>query len=400
MRALVASLYDGPIFDNMASVIVPNDESLLPAVWAFCSSPEYNLEVRRINQKVQVANRTFVKVPFDLDRWTKVAQEKYPHGLPKPYSDDPTQWVFHGHPCRSVVWSDQTKHLKEGPLRVDATVLQVAVARLVGYRWPAEPDADLELSEESRTIATSCGSLLPLADTDAIVCVPSVRGEPAAVDRLEQLLAAAYGKAWSADTLSQLLAQCDNAGGTLETWLRDKFFAQHCKLFQHRPFVWHIWDGLPDGFAALVDYHRLDRKTMETLIYAYLGSWISRQRQDLASRIDGTSERLEAALQLQERLKLILEGEKPYDIFVRWKPLSQQPIGWDPDLNDGVRMNIRPFVTAHVLRFDKKPQLSVTWDKDRGKDVEAAPWFKVFRGERINDHHTTLDEKRAARKEE
>src|SRR5690554_7589509 len=38
---------------------------------------------------------------------------------------------------------------------------------------------------------------------------------------------------------------------SLSLWLRDKFFEQHCKLFQHRPFIWHIWDGLKDGFSVL-----------------------------------------------------------------------------------------------------------------------------------------------------
>ena len=69
---------------------------------------------------------------------------------------------------------------------------------------------------------------------------------------------------------------------------------------------------------------------------------------------------------MQEKLKLILAGEPPYDIFVRWKPLSEQPIGWNPDLNDGVRMNIRPFVEAGVLR--KNP--NIKWTKDRGKEPE------------------------------
>jgi len=399
MGDLYATMYSGDLYDENTVSLIPTESWSLPAIWVFCSDSTYRAEVRKINQALKVRG-DLVQVRFDLDHWTKLAREKYPHGLPKPYSDDPTQWVFHGHPCRSVVWSDETKQLKEGPLRVDATVLQVAVARLVGYRWPAELDASLELSEQSRAVLQACNSLLPFADSDGIVCIPSVRGEPAAADRLQSLLAASYGKAWTADILSQLLAQCNSTGNTLDSWLREKFFVQHCKLFQQRPFVWQIWDGLPDGFGALVDYHRLDRKTMETLIYTYLGSWIARQRQDLASRIDGTSERLQAALQLQQRLKLILEGEKPYDIFVRWKPLSQQPLGWDPDLNDGVRMNIHPFVTAHVLRYDKKPQLNVTWDKDRGKDVESAPWFKVFGGERINDYNTMLDEKRAARKEQ
>ena len=67
--------------------------------------------------------------------------------------------------------------------------------------------------------------------------------------------------------------------------------------------------------------------------------------------------------QVQDKLKLILEGEARYDIFVRWKPLEQQPIGWDPDLNDGVRLNIRPFVKADVLR--KRP--NIKWGIDRGE---------------------------------
>ena len=94
--------------------------------------------------------------------------------------------------------------------------------------------------------------------------------------------------------------------------------------------------------------------------------------------VDGAQTRLAAAQDLKSRLELILEGEAPYDIFVRWKPLAEQPIGWNPDLNDGVRLNIRPFMTAEVLRHNKKPKLNINWDKDRGKDVESAPWFTVF----------------------
>jgi hypothetical protein len=46
---------------------------------------------------------------------------------------------------------------------------------------------------------------------------------------------------------------------------------------------------------------------------------------------------------------------------VRWKPLHEQAIGWHPDLNGGVRMNIRPSVKADILR--KMP--NVNWTKDR-----------------------------------
>jgi hypothetical protein len=69
-------------------------------------------------------------------------------------------------------------------------------------------------------------------------------------------------------------------------------------------------------------------------------------------------------------------------------------VGWEPDLNDGVRLNIRPFVTAGVLRRNPK----IHWRKDKGKDVPRSPWYGRFGGERINDHHLRLEEKREARR--
>ena len=411
------------ILEKMLLRLFLNNPAHLPAIWCFCSSPDYNEAVRQIDQSLKVTNATLVKVPFDLDHWSKVAEEKYPNGLPKPYSDDPTQWIFHGHPCGSVVWDEEQKRTVHGPLRTDDTVLQVAVARLLGYRWPAELDAEMELADEQREWVSRSQvlSLTPtpfpegegLVDEDGIVCIPPVRGEAAASDRLLNLLAAAYnqlpsplgrggeGEGWSNDVLAELLNNAGHAGKSLEAWLRDKFFTQHCKLFHHRPFIWHIWDGLPDGFAALVNYHKFDAKLLETLIYTYLGDWISRQKQDIVSGVDGAEEKLAAAGNLKKKLELILEGEAPYDIFVRWKPIEQQPIGWEPDLNDGVRLNIRPFMTvpdvkkkgAGVLR--DKP--NIKWNKDRGKDVESAPWYHIFNGDRINDHHLSLAEKRAVR---
>ncbi|MGE4531462.1 MAG: hypothetical protein AB7C98_09085, partial [Acidithiobacillus sp.] len=387
----------GELYDQNAAVIVASDSNHLPAIFCYAEDPALHKEVRQIDKIVGVTPATFLKIPFDLDHWTKVAEEKYPNGLPKPYTDDTTQWIFHGHPCGSVIWEEKKKWTAHGPLRTDDTVLHVAVARLLGYRWPAELDTNMELADEQREWVKRCEALAGCADDDGIVCIPPVRGEASASDRLLNLLAAAYGDTWSNDTLAALLKSADHAGKTLETWLREKFFIQHCKLFQHRPFIWHIWDGLRDGFAALVNYHKLDAKLLETLIYTYLGDWISRQKQDIASHVDGAQERLAAAEALKKKLELILKGEAPYDIFVRWKPLEKQPIGWNPDLNDGVRLNIRPFMTAGVLRFNKKPQINISWDKDRGKDVESAPWYHLFNGERINDYHLTLAEKCAAR---
>lgn len=423
MRQLYPYVYAKERFHQNVAVVVPNDEQHLPAIWCFCSSPEYNEAVRQIDQALKVTNATLVKVPFDLAHWQQVAAERYPHGLPKPYSDDPTQWLFHGHPQPAT------------------DPLQVAVARLVGYRWPAEQEAaaaagaaeiqaksassayavsassyqnesidaattapqraPMELSEAAHAWIARCAALEAHTDDDGICCLPSVRGEAPAHERLLQLLIAAWETvepgSWRPAILDQLLAQADWAGKGLDVWLREKFFEQHAKRFHHRPFVWHVWDGLKDGFAALVNYHKLDAKNLERLIHTYLGDWIRQQETGVREGVDGAQTRLAAAQDLKRRLELILEGEQPYDIFVRWKSLAEQPIGWTPDLNDGVRLNIRPFMKAEVLRHNKKPKLNISWDKDRGKDVESAPWYPVFGGDRINDHHLSLEDKRAAR---
>src|SRR5690625_365928 len=402
--SLFASIYDGEMYDENTVSIIPKDVCDLDAVWAFCSSDEYYDSVRSINQSLKVRG-DLIKVPFDLEHWTKVAEERYPNGLPQPYSNDPTQWIFHGHPAGSVIWCENEKRTIEGDLRIDDTVLQVAVARLLGYQWPAELDVDMELAPEQRAWVERCKKFDKHADDDGIVCLAAVRGEAPAHQRLKALLETAYGKLWTTDTRDQLLKTVGSP--SIEDWLYNNFFEQHCRLFQNRPFIWHIWDGLKDGFNVLVNYHKLDKAGLERLIYTYLGDWIRTQQEGVQTGIDGAEERLAAAESLKTELEAILEGENPYDIFVRWKPLEEQPIGWNPDLNDGVRLNIRPFMLARdvgrkdagILRF--KP--NIHWRKDRGRDIESAPWYHLGpeyggkEGDRINEHHLSLEEKRKAR---
>ncbi len=174
--------------------------------------PRIPRAVRRIDQKLNVTNATLTKVPFDLERWAKAASREYSNGLPQPYSDDPMQWIFHGYPCGSVVWGAAAKRTAGGPLRTDSTVLQVALARLLSYRWPAEQDTSMELADEQRDWAAGCDALLDHADADGIVCIPPVRGERPALERLQQLLAAAFGKHWHEGIPNRLLAAADGKG--------------------------------------------------------------------------------------------------------------------------------------------------------------------------------------------
>lgn len=377
MGGITAARYFGNVFDSNVTALVPRDQRDLPALWTYVSSPDFAAAIRSIEQSVKVNNATVGKVPFDIDDWRSKAREAYPSGLPAPRVEDIRQWLFEGQPNGS-----------EQPL-------QVAVARVLGYRWPRQ----LGLS------FTECPSLGPdglesHSDGDGIVCFASVAGEDSASARIRSLLQSAYG----ADYKLALLLEGKRAA-TLDDWLRDEFFAEHIQIFDQRPFIWHVWDGLKDGFNALINYHRLDRKSLEKLIYSYLGDWLTRQRQDVANGVEGADTRLAAAEHLQSELRRILEGESPYDIFVRWKPLREQPIGWDPDLNDGVRVNIRPWITEARLYKATKPGIlrvtpNIKYTKDRGlepaRDPKEFPWFKGST-DRINDHHLPLDEKRRAR---
>ena len=106
----------------------------------------------------------------------------------------------------------------------------------------------------------------------------------------------------------------DKAGPTLRV-AADSFFEEHCKLFHHRPFILHIWDGRKrDGFHELVNYHRLagkgGRKLLESLTYSYLGEWLTRQQAGVKSGEEGAEDRLAAALELRNGLKPSLTANR------------------------------------------------------------------------------------------
>lgn len=403
MGSLPATLYSGEHYDDNTTVLLPKSPADLPALWAFCSSEVFARAVRAIDSSLKVPANTLSKVSFDHARWSEEARARFPGGLPPLSSSDPTQWVFDGQPAQCEV------------------PLQAAVARLLGYRWPRQT-----ASSFMDCPAIGSDGLESQADDDGIVCLLSLRGEAPAAERVRALLADAFGAEWSTQKLNELLGNVDFAGKSLEDWLRDGFFEQHCALFQQRPFVWQIWDGRKDGFSALVNYHQLaapngeGRRVLDKLTHTYLGDWLDRQRADQKAGVEGADGRVAAAEHLKRELEKIIEGEPPYDIFVRWKPLHQQAVGWEPDLDDGVRVNIRPFMTAKPLNARGKNACilrvapKIKWDKDRGKEPSREkadyPWFwcwdesaqdfaggKEFDGNRWNDLHYTRAAKLAAR---
>ena len=433
---LPCTRYLGVKFDTNAAVLEPVREFELPAIWAYVSSRSFGVDVRLIDKSLKVTNATLVKVPFDLDHWQRVASEKYPKGLPKPFSNDPTQWLFDGHPrgsadpnvARDVATNPRlvTPHgvrtgMAEHPL-------QVAVARLLGYRWPRQNGSSF----------TDCPAVTEpdeadrsgLIDADGILPMLALTGKADVATRLRDLIRAVWGPDFVEDTIRKLLAAEEAKAADLGTWLAEEFFDGHCALFHQTPFIWHIWDGARGGFSALVNYHRLcegngaGRRLLEKLRDSYLGEWIAAQRRALAASEAGAEPRLIAAEHLRGELTRIIEADLPYDIFVRWKPLDRQPIGWEPDIDDGVRLNIRPFLIARpkdsgrrdgcILRVT--PRVKKHAGADRGAEPhrkkEDFPWFwaedddvaitdfaggSEFKGRRYNDFHYSRAFKQRAR---
>ena len=270
-----------------------------------------------------------------------------------------------------------------------------------------------------------------LLSADGLVPLPPLVGEADAATRLRDLIRAVWGPEYGGSTIRDLLAAEDASANDLATWLAEEFFEGHCGLFYQTPCIWHIWDGVHGGFSALVNYHRLcegngaGRRLLEKLRDTYLGEWIAAQRRAHAAGEAGAEERLIAAEHLRGELTKIIDGDPPYDIFVRWKPLRRQPIGWESDIDDGVRFNIRPFLTAKPRNPGRKdacilrvtPRVKKHAGADRGaeprRDREDFPWLFAedgdvattdfaggpdFKGHRYNDFHYSRDFKERARK--
>ena len=220
-------------------------------------------EVRTLDQKVNVTNadrwRRFPSTSSTGPRWRR---SSIPTACPSP-TDDPTQWLF------------------TGIRRIDVAV-QLR-SPLAGYRWPRQTGSGSPLAGPGARRSRA------LADEDGIVCMPSVRGERPAAERLRALLAAAYGEEWSpaqrggsarrgrlrrashsrrgcATTSSPSTASCSTSG-------RSSGRSGTAARTASRPSS--TTTGSTD-------------QTLEKLTYTYLGDWIERSSAPASRRSGGS----------------------------------------------------------------------------------------------------------------
>jgi hypothetical protein len=216
------------------------------------------------------------------------------------------------------------------------------------------------------------------ADEDGIVPFAHFAGEPSLLERARAELERLFPDLDSAQVETEIVNELKKSvkgyrrTNSLAEWLDNVYFDYHTSLYKSRPIFWHIASNQgtsPFAFGALVHYHKYDRDRMAKLRAQYLRETIDTYRREAAlaekdGRVDDRFEwqsRLEETQELDHRLQWVQEGhhggpeggDHDYRILTPWKAPDQRPKGWDPDLDDGVKVNIEPLQKAGVLRIAK-----------------------------------------------
>ena len=216
------------------------------------------------------------------------------------------------------------------------------------------------------------------ADEDGVVPFAPLSGETSLLDRVHQELAALFPE----QDVNQVEVEIANElkrkvkgykpAASIGEWLENVYFDYHAALYKKRPVIWHIASSQGSAsfaFGVLCHYHRFDANRMAKLRSSYLRDAIETFRREaaLADR-EGRAEdrielqaRLEEAQALDRKLQAVQEGhhdgpeggDRDYRILTPWKSAEERPTGWDPDIDDGVKVNIAPLQKAGVLRSAK-----------------------------------------------
>jgi len=216
------------------------------------------------------------------------------------------------------------------------------------------------------------------ADEEGIVTFAPVAGEPSLLERVIGELQVLFPEREAGQVEIEIANELRKGArgyrrtSSIAEWLENAFFEYHRGLYKNRPIIWHIASAqgtTRPAFGVLVHYHRFDRNRMGKLRGQHLRDAIESFRREaaLADKAGRTEERVEwqsrfeEAQDLDRRLQWVQEGrhdgpeggERDFRIMTPWKSPTQRPKGWDPELDDGVKVNIEPVQKAGVLRIAK-----------------------------------------------
>lgn len=216
------------------------------------------------------------------------------------------------------------------------------------------------------------------SDPDGIIPFETLGDDTSLIERIRAELRSAFGVDDSSHIETEITNELKKQvkgyrrSNSIAEWLENVFFEYHASLYDSRPILWHISSaqlGAPAAFNVLVDYLKFDANRMAKLRGRYLAEGRARFRREAAlaakeNRTDARVEwesRLEEATALDLKLQRVEEGHHEgidggsddFRILTPWKSAEQRPRGWNPDLNDGVLVNVEPLQKAGVLRIPK-----------------------------------------------
>jgi N-6 DNA Methylase len=283
----------------------------------------------------------------------------------------------------------------------------VVLLRLLGYHWPRQIEAGEPVPE--------------WADPDGIIPLIDGTGQRMLLDRVRERIATDFGEA-RVDAIEQEFHQIMDR--SLIDWLARDFFPHHVSQFKRRPIAWLLESGRAvdtrwettrshrgrrparsrgSAFACLVYYHKLTADSLTRIKTHYLRPVLQRREFELAEERRRAAEGNTAARASAERLAEVvdeltafeaaldtvstqgfssrhlvdlLNKDEP-DSWMRRTPQSpipdkeafiRQEQAYDPDLNDGVRVNIAPLQKYGLLATD----VLAKKDVDRAIEDRAA----------------------------
>jgi hypothetical protein len=237
---------------------------------------------------------------------------------------------------------------------------------MLGHRWPMQDqyekmDGKLFIDPE-------------WIDEDGIIPLTGGTGEETLAARFSRFLDAEFG----ADRGNAVELEAGQTLGwkpgddwgkqtptTPARWFERDFFKRHVSQFKKRPIAWHL--SSPRGtFQVIAYYHKFDRNRLQLLRSRYVRQALDDLRQQSAAavqtalsdrqtlaRIADLETRVADVEAFEANLGRLLEGRDcEARLWCPWKKPDEQPVGWDPDINDGVRVNIAPVQRLGLLAAD------------------------------------------------
>lgn len=256
------------------------------------------------------------------------------------------------------------------------------VLLLIGHRWPKQIEA---------------GEPVPKwADPDGIIPITSGITHPTLLQQVRDRIAAEFpgGKVHEIEKEFEEII-----GIRLERWLAGEFFKHHVSQFKKRPIAWQLSSspsGITSGkgkgrgsrrepaFSCLVYYHKIDADILHKIRTQYVGDLINRfgtELRSLEGRKELVSDQAARKVQLENWINELKDfsqalqdvADRGFDSAVLREIMKKEPLDkwtsrdgksyhpktgeefyaqekrYDPDINDGVRVNIAPLQKAGLL---------------------------------------------------